>query len=228
MLKREANQEGPVSKKKHKKAGRKPSDLKRGKYDCLRCRLTETPCDRQDPECSTCTDAKVECLVFPPTANDILFGLPSNRLEKTNTTNKPGLKQYSVDWKLLKCSDEFLAEHSAGSLHSPEDVYSLKENPDRCRIEQDKLMQLLGQPLKNALEDYPAHGLEEDQDEKLPLPSSELLRCIGLSIAKSEASKMLTPVKSPDGQEILFSEHMSGSSLLALGVLLQEYSSYLL
>ncbi|KAJ2868829.1 hypothetical protein GGI22_000621 [Coemansia erecta] len=224
MPKHKAGQDESVPKKRSGRTGSHRTKIASG---CLRCRLTETRCDRKDHGCTACARAKTVCLAFPLIANDTLFGLPSSNFKRTNTTNTPGLKQYSVDWKLLKCSKEFLAEHTPVSrLWSPEDVNSINENPDRNQLEQDKLSKLLGQPLRKALEDHPAQG-SDDQDRRIPLPSSELLRCIGLNVAKSEAGKALLE-EGPDGQDISFSEHMSGSSLLALGVLLQEYSSFLL
>ncbi|KAJ1799910.1 hypothetical protein LPJ59_001501 [Coemansia sp. RSA 2399] len=223
MPKHEAGEDESVSKKRSRKIENQLTSSTNG---CLRCRLTETRCDRKDHGCTACARAKAECLAFPLIANDTLFGLPSSNLKKTNTTNTPGLKQHSVDWKLLMCSNEFLAETTpVGRMWSPEDVNSVNGNPDRQQIEQAELSKLLGQPLMKALEDHPAQG-SDDQGGRLPLPSSELLRCIGLNIAKSEAGK--APLEGPNGKDISFSEHMGGSSLLALGVLLQEYSSFLL
>ncbi|KAJ2551266.1 hypothetical protein EV175_003754, partial [Coemansia sp. RSA 1933] len=183
---------------------------------CLRCRLTETLCDGKEPECSGCTRAKVKCLGFPLIKNDAVFGLPSINHKKTSKgVVKKGLKRTPVIWKQLKCSKEFLTQNPASGRHSPEDLNSIAGDlAGRKRREQRRLMKLLSQPLKQTIEDYPARSVD-GKDEGLLLPSSELLCCIGQSIAKSEARK--ESEVDANEQDIAFSEHMSGSSLLALG-----------
>ncbi|KAJ2721973.1 hypothetical protein GGI07_003623 [Coemansia sp. Benny D115] len=59
-----------------------------------------------------------------------------------------------------------------------------------------------------------------DRTPVLPLPSSELLDCISYVFAQNEA------IKPP--KNVSLNEHMSASSLLALGILLQEHTKYLL
>ncbi|KAJ2614253.1 hypothetical protein EV177_002149 [Coemansia sp. RSA 1804] len=199
--------------------------MRRANAFCLRCRLIGGVCTGKGVRCTACKDANVKCLIFPPTENDVLFGLPTTRRKNTNIGNKTGQKHHDVDWRLLNCSSEFLREHPNDSIRGPEDVNEVIKNPHRDRIEKRKLPGLLGPSLKDAIVDFRAKGLQKE-DKKLPLPSSELLRCIALSIAKSEANK--APAEGLDGQNIFLSEHMSGSSLLALGVLLQEYSNHLL
>ncbi|KAJ2526201.1 hypothetical protein IWW43_006471 [Coemansia sp. RSA 1935] len=110
----------------------------------------------------------------------------------------------------LQTSSEFLLE-TTGQVRGPEDISEFTENPERLRGDVE-----LPQLLRQALDEFP-----EEQGEQLRLPSSELLQTIGGSIAQADARQDI------DDEQVL-SEYMGSSSLLALGVLLQEYSRYLI
>ncbi|KAJ2530032.1 hypothetical protein GGH20_002016 [Coemansia sp. RSA 1937] len=113
-------------------------------------------------------------------------------------------------WMKLQTSSEFLLE-TTGQVRGPEDISEFTENPERLRGDVE-----LPQLLRQALDEFP-----EEQGEQLRLPSSELLQTIGGSIAQADARQDI------DDEQVL-SEYMGSSSLLALGVLLQEYSRYLI
>ncbi|KAI9501598.1 hypothetical protein GGI25_004011 [Coemansia spiralis] len=192
--------------------------------DCLRCRLTGTVCDRNSPKCTACANEYVACVLYPSTENDILFELLPQRATLAGSENRNTVRRTAGDWRRLKCSSEFLEERPDGSLRCPEDMADLTDNPMRNAVDQEMLKRMLAKPLLRAVADHPESQMADQTQH--PLPSSELLRCISQSIARLEASK--PPLDCPGGQEISISECMSGSSLLALGVLLQEYSRYLL
>ncbi|KAJ2436808.1 hypothetical protein IWW46_005599 [Coemansia sp. RSA 2440] len=100
---------------------------------------------------------------------------------------------------------------TTGQVRGPEDISEFTENPERLRGDVE-----LPQLLRQALDEFP-----KEQGEQLRLPSSELLQTIGGSIAQADARQDI------DDEQVL-SEYMGSSSLLALGVLLQEYSRYLI
>ncbi|KAJ1934537.1 hypothetical protein GGF37_006328, partial [Kickxella alabastrina] len=113
---------------------------------------------------------------------------------------------------------------NAHSVDTPDDVSSMTENLLRNQSGINRLSALMTGPLKKAVLQYPDEERDADAQDtplpQLPLPSSELLRCICRSVAENEASR---PPQYPS-----LNEQLSGSSLLAMGVLLQEYSRFLL
>ncbi|KAJ1828708.1 hypothetical protein LPJ56_000933 [Coemansia sp. RSA 2599] len=149
----------------------------------------------------------------------------------------------------LPAYQEFLEERPVNSAYTSAnfsiDAEFVTENPLR---EQSKsaLDFALSGPLKKVIETYPEESaadadFDADSDKEraesstaahasspsmlplppLPLPSSDLLDCINKSIMQKEAS-------AEQSGHSLINEHLNGSSLLALGVLLQEYCRYLL
>ncbi|KAJ1735618.1 hypothetical protein LPJ61_000456 [Coemansia biformis] len=180
---------------------------------CLRCRLLLSACDRAQPGCSRCLGAGVDCMYFPTLEGDRLLGVLGQGIAAGNVpVDAPGWRRLA-DWTRNQAAAEFLAEE-CGLLRGPECIDDLRENPARERPASGAAAAVCTGPLKDALDSFP----EEPADPRLPLPSSELLRCISDALARSDAQ---------DPQQ-LYSEHMCGSSLLALGVLLQEYSQHLL
>ncbi|KAJ2712303.1 hypothetical protein H4R19_002826 [Coemansia spiralis] len=176
---------------------------------CLRCRLLASACDCAQPVCSACAAAGVECMAFPALASDSqLLGVANGSAPAGST---PGWRR-AGDWMRSPAAAEFLSEE-AGALRGPESIDDFVENPARLRPAAGLDAVSTG-PLAAALDTVSA----ELGTARLPPPSSELLRCISDAVARSDA----------EGAQQRFSEHMSGSSLLAMGVLLQEYSRHLL
>ncbi|KAJ2358551.1 hypothetical protein IWW50_001028 [Coemansia erecta] len=160
-------------------------------------------CDRARSGCSQCRQAGAGCMYIPAAGNGRLLGaLP--RPNKPQNSIPAGAR----GWMQLQASTEFLSEQP-GEMRGPEDLSAFAENP--ARIQTDAK---LPRALRKVLKKHP-----DEQGEQLRLPSSELLQTIGSSIAQAEAHC--------EGEQPL-SEHMGGGSLLAMGVLLQEYSRYLL
>ncbi|KAJ2746653.1 hypothetical protein GGI20_001154 [Coemansia sp. BCRC 34301] len=189
---------------------------------CLRCRLLEIPCSRILPSCKECTDMSLDCAYIAPTDNDRLF---KTAPVGTTTGNAPvvtGVWRTHNPWKYLQTSKEFLQE-DVGQLHPSEDAYSVAENPLRQQPDPSQVRKLMSNYLQDVIDQYPDEA-DEGNQARLPLPSSELLASISNSIGRSEAEKLMR--ESPTRQSL--NEVMSGSSLLALGILLQEYSRYLL
>ncbi|KAJ1893366.1 hypothetical protein LPJ66_005806 [Kickxella alabastrina] len=169
---------------------------------CVRCRLFNIKCNLRFPQCRACKRASVECFNFQSTTYDWLFGL----LPKNPTLGN------------------FAWQSNAHSVDTPDDVSSMTENLLRNQSGIDRLSALMTGPLKKAVLQYPDEERDADAQDtplpQLPLPSSELLRCICRSVAENEASR---PPQHPS-----LNEQLSGSSLLAMGVLLQEHSRFLL
>ncbi|KAJ2806328.1 hypothetical protein H4R21_000910 [Coemansia helicoidea] len=180
---------------------------------CLRCRLLASTCDCAKAGCSACAAAGVECLQYPELESDELLGVLGRGTARGSVPAGSARGRRRLDgWVRSPAAAEFLAEEG-GVLRGPECIDDFAENPARLRPASGISVVATG-PLAAALERHP----EEPGAARLRLPSSELLRCISDAVARSDA-------EDPRQQ---FSEHMCGSSLLALGVLLQEYSRHLL
>ncbi|KAJ1956445.1 hypothetical protein EC988_001346 [Linderina pennispora] len=112
-------------------------------------------------------------------------------------------------------ADDFLSEEPRIAL--PEDLSCVTKNPHRTKVSADVLESLMSGPLKNAIE----RGRSKTclDDEPLVLPSSQLLECINRSITKYEAERQ---------RPADLNEAMSGSALLALGVIVQEHCRLML
>ncbi|KAJ2246377.1 hypothetical protein GGH98_004325 [Coemansia sp. RSA 454] len=171
-------------------------------YKCLRCSMVGTRCDGAQPKCTICEQADVACMYVPDAGKGRLLGA----VPQVNRRHTTAVKR----WMKLQTSSEFLLE-TTGQVRGPEDISEFTENPERLRGDVE-----LPQLLIQALDEFP-----EEQGEQLRLPSSELLQTIGGSIAQAGARQDI------DDEQVL-SEYMGSSSLLALGVLLQEYSRYLI
>ncbi|KAJ2496858.1 hypothetical protein GGH96_005544 [Coemansia sp. RSA 1972] len=171
-------------------------------YKCLRCSMVGTRCDGAQPKCAVCEQADVACMYVSDAGKGRLLGAAplANRQQTT------GIKK----WMKLQTSTEFLLE-TTGQMRGPEDISEFTENPERIRGDVE-----LPQLLRQALDEFP-----EEQGEEMRLPSSGLLQTIGRSIAQADARQDI------DDEQVL-SEYMGSSGLLALGVLLQEYSRHLI
>ncbi|KAJ2666897.1 hypothetical protein IW148_000625 [Coemansia sp. RSA 1199] len=171
-------------------------------YKCLRCSMVGSRCDGAQPKCTICEQADVACMYVADAGKGRLL----DAAPQANRQQTTGAKR----WMKLQTSSEFLLE-TAGQVRGPEDIDEFTENPERLRADVE-----LPQLLRQALDEFP-----EEQGEQMRLPSSELLQTIGRSIAQADARQDI------DDEQVL-SEYMGGSSLLALGVLLQEYSRFLI
>ncbi|KAJ2735377.1 hypothetical protein IW152_001603 [Coemansia sp. BCRC 34962] len=190
---------------------------------CVRCRLLEIPCNHRLPSCQACLDSSFDCMYLAPTDNDKLFRTLPVGATLGNAPTIPKAWRSSDAWKLLPTSHEFLQENDSG-LHAPEDIYSTTENPLRRQLEPRRVDTLMSGQLQEIIGQHP-EPLDAVDQAQLPLPSSELLSSISNSIARQEAERLSQQRVS---KQQSLSESMSGSSLLALGILLQEYSRYLL
>ncbi|KAJ2081809.1 hypothetical protein H4R24_002073 [Coemansia sp. RSA 988] len=154
----------------------------------------------------------VDCLRLPVTDNDILFDTIPQSVQRQFTRTVPR-RALTKAWKRSSAGAEFLSNDVDERLCTPECVEDLVENPVRLRLTPELTSSVLGKPLAVALEAFP-----EQDGERMPLPSSELLSCISNTFARAAATDTQEPI----------SEHMGGGSLLAFGVLLQEYSRHLM
>ncbi|KAJ1851759.1 hypothetical protein LPJ57_007772 [Coemansia sp. RSA 486] len=206
---------------------------------CVRCRALNIACDHRTPRCSSCEKASVSCLYFQPTINDRLFStIPQNPSLGNRNVNKSTLAGPNA-WMRLSASDEFLkqdgsANDTTSDAHIPDDTSSITENPLREKSGSDALDLILAGPLQKAIDDYPEEsandpeavrlsmaGVATSPPQQLPLPSSDILDCINRLVARKEASTSQVKHNS-------LNEQLNGSSLLALGILLQEHCRYLL
>ncbi|KAJ2805034.1 hypothetical protein H4R20_002255 [Coemansia guatemalensis] len=186
--------------------------LRRVYPDCLRCRFLGTACAGSLLRCDVCTAAGVDCLRFPVSDNDVLFDtLPKNiRHQLAGIIPR---RKFAKAWKHSPAGAEFLSGEVDKTLCTPECIDDLVENPARLRLAPELNSRVLGAPLAAALKACP-----EQEGDRMPLPSSELLSCISNTFARADAA----------GEHESYSEHMGGGSLLAFGVLLQEYSRHLM
>ncbi|KAJ2781676.1 hypothetical protein H4R18_002729 [Coemansia javaensis] len=169
---------------------------------CVRCRVLGAGCDGAAAGCGRCGAAGVGC--WYPTARDAGGDIGTAAARNSST---PGWPSASA-WTRLRASAEYLGEtrddEGAGAAQHT-------EQPAPAG------------PLGAALAQFP----DDPGDERLGLPSSELLHCIADAVARSAA-------EDPQQQQHHHHRHnqpgghMSGSSLLALGVLLQEHGRHLL
>ncbi|KAJ2161593.1 hypothetical protein GGF46_001363 [Coemansia sp. RSA 552] len=179
----------------------------RGPAGCLRCRLLGVACDGAAPQCGACAAVSADCLPLSGPESARLLGALPQQLRTGNAAHHDFSRLSATAWKRLPTGKQFVQEAS-GTRHGPEGMAvgaaePVGDNP------------LVAGALKEAVETYP--DLEGPDNGQLPLPSSELLGCIGEAIAAQPLS---------ESQPL--SQHMHASSLLALGVLLQEYSAFLL
>ncbi|KAJ2738472.1 hypothetical protein H4R23_001122 [Coemansia sp. Cherry 401B] len=181
---------------------------------CVRCRLTGSKCDNTVPSCAKCEQANTSCMYVAAGGSGRLIGrLPQlNLIGGTSQSGAPGRTGH---WTRLQSSCEFLSE-AAGEVRAPESLDDFVKPSSRAALSPEVMKTARMGLLKQALQAFPKEAFEHT--EPLPLPSSELLTCIGDSIARDEAGD-------PNSE---LSDHMNGSSLLAMGVLLQEYSRYLM
>ncbi|KAJ2453863.1 hypothetical protein EV183_001933 [Coemansia sp. RSA 2336] len=171
-------------------------------------------CAWEEKSCSLCKQNNTQCMYLPETRSGRLIDTPKH----ANVVGRISEHSYhrSIQpWMLLNASHEFLSEKS-GMVREPEDLSQMKENPARLWPEDCEPHMFLSSPFAQALEEFP-----DDESQDLPLPSSDLLRTISNTISRAEAQD--SKLEAAD-----YSESMNGSSLLALGVLLQEYTRYLL
>ncbi|PIA17361.1 hypothetical protein COEREDRAFT_86349 [Coemansia reversa NRRL 1564] len=185
---------------------------RRLKLDCLRCRLLGINCTGTPPCCDVCPAAGVDCLYFPETNNDVLFDAFPQRVRQ-QLARSIQRRPPADTWENVSASAEFLGKCIDDSLRTPECIDDFVENPARLRPAPELNRRVLGGQLVAALEEFP-----EQEGDRAPLPSSELLSCISNTFARAGAAGVHEP----------HSEHMGGGSLLAYGVLLQEYCRYLI
>ncbi|KAJ2616020.1 hypothetical protein H4S08_000981 [Coemansia sp. RSA 1365] len=180
--------------------------------ECLRCRLLGINCTGTPPCCDVCSAANMDCLYLPETNNDLLFDTLPQRVRRQLAR---GIQRRppTDTWENLSASAEFLGNCVDGNLHTPECIDNLVENPARLRPAPELNRRVLGGQLLAALEAFP-----EQEGDRALLPSSELLSCISNTFARAVAAGVHEP----------HSEHMGGGSLLAYGVLLQEYCRHLM
>ncbi|KAJ1845114.1 hypothetical protein LPJ73_004957 [Coemansia sp. RSA 2703] len=195
---------------------------------CIRCRLLGIACDRRVPQCHACKQASVDCLIYPAMVSDRLFNLVPQRSTLGNTVTQTQMHMYPPKWTRTSAGKDIISEEPGESI-IPDDIHSITENPLRNQSGHNRLEQLQAGPLEAAILNFPieSRNLNPDLDSEqsplqTPLPSSDLLDCISRTIAQAEASRS-SPPQSP-----LLNESLGGSSLLALGVLLQEYTKHLL
>ncbi|KAJ1741643.1 hypothetical protein LPJ78_002910 [Coemansia sp. RSA 989] len=171
-------------------------------------------CAWEEKGCSLCKQNNIQCVYLPEARSGQLLDTPKH----ANVVGRISEHSYHRNiqpWMLLNASREFLSEKS-GMVREPEDLSQMKENPARLKPEDCEPHMFLSSPFAQMLKEFP-----DDGSQDLPLPSSDLLRTISNTISRAEARAF-----KPEAAN--HSESMNGSSLLALGVLLQEYARYLL
>ncbi|KAJ1941044.1 hypothetical protein FBU59_003621 [Linderina macrospora] len=167
-------------------------------------------------QCPTCEKESVDCMRYIPTISDFLLKTLPEYCTYGNIHGSVGRDRLAnKNWGTTVGADDFLSEEPKITL--PEDFANVTKNPFRTKVSAEVLESVMSCPLKAAIER--GRSKEDLGGGPLELPSSQLLESINRSITKYEADQ-----KRPAD----LNEAMSGSALLALGVIVQEHCRFML